>query len=134
MFVSYNWEFKFDKNDQASVLKIFNIIDYLGNACKAMSSRIRAAVSSVTFDVFHKTSNSLIQQSILSKGHFLFTANNFSITEVNTSGSGDGAGETGYKAIDKEIDQSLQKSFKMSLDIQTQAKEAEALFQEMFLE
>mmetsp|Transcript_18971 Transcript_18971/g.13760 ORF Transcript_18971/g.13760 Transcript_18971/m.13760 type:complete len:91 (-) Transcript_18971:591-863(-) len=90
-----------------------------------MLSRIRGAISAKTFDEFHKQSHSLIKASILKadKGQvtpFKFPENNFYITDINS---------TGYRPVDKETDESLQRSFKLSLDIQTKAKEAEAKHQ-----
>ena len=35
--------------------------DFVGDLCKAMASKIRGAVSTVTFDDFHKNSAKIIQ-------------------------------------------------------------------------
>lgn len=96
-----------------------------------MSSRIRGIISGKTFDDFHKNSHSIIKGSVLKtdeKGNiipFHFEDNNFYITDVNSSG---------YRPVDKETEESLQRSFKMSLDIQTKAKEADARNQQSRLE
>jgi len=55
--LSYNWEFRFDKSNKMDREKIFANMDYIGNACQAMSSRIRGIVSSKSFDDFHKNSH-----------------------------------------------------------------------------
>ena len=38
--------------------KIFSVPDFVGDACKAIASRIRGAVASVQFDDFHKVRDS----------------------------------------------------------------------------
>lgn len=123
MDLSYNWEFRFNKADKDDISKIFQNKDYIGNACKAMSSRIRGVISGKTFDNFHKNSHNIIKGAVLKTDDvgniipFVFEENNFCITDINSSG---------YRPVDKETEESLQRSFKMSLDIQTKAKEAEA--------
>lgn len=79
-----------------------------------MSSRIRGVISSKTFDDFHKNSHSIIKSAILKLDEnkniipFRFPQNNFYITDINSSG---------YKPVDKETEESLQNSFKLSLEI-----------------
>lgn len=63
--LSYNWEFRFDKTNKIDSEKIFQNKDYIGNACKAMSSRIRGVVSGKTFDDFHKNSHTIIKEAVL---------------------------------------------------------------------
>lgn len=41
--------------------------DFVGDACKAIASRVRGIVSSVSFDKFHKESTDIIQTSIFKK-------------------------------------------------------------------
>ncbi len=129
--VSYNWEFLFDRKNDDEVQKIFSNKDFIGNVCKAVSSRIRGNISSKTFDDFHKNSHDLIKRSILKFDSenklipFKFKENNFFITDVNSSG---------YQPTDKETTALLQRSFKVSLDIQTKSKEAEAAHQSARLE
>mmetsp|Transcript_16971 Transcript_16971/g.2793 ORF Transcript_16971/g.2793 Transcript_16971/m.2793 type:complete len:108 (+) Transcript_16971:94-417(+) len=54
--LSYNWVFDVDKNSQEQGNKIFSIRDFIGDTCKTMGSRIRAAVSYHTFESFHQDS------------------------------------------------------------------------------
>eukprot|EP00463_Aulacantha_scolymantha_P005480 TRINITY_DN683_c1_g1_i1.p1 TRINITY_DN683_c1_g1~~TRINITY_DN683_c1_g1_i1.p1 ORF type:complete len:245 (-),score=33.67 TRINITY_DN683_c1_g1_i1:202-936(-) len=51
--LSYNWYFKIEREDES---KIFQVKDFIGDACKALGSRVRASVASITFDEFHKNS------------------------------------------------------------------------------
>lgn len=43
-----------DKTDVAASAKLFSVPDFIGDACKAIASRIRGAVAGVQFDDFHK--------------------------------------------------------------------------------
>lgn len=95
-----------------------------------MSSRIRGIIAGKSFDDFHKNSHSIIKGAVLKTDAngkiipFKFS-NNFFITDINSSG---------YTPVDKETEESLQRSFKISLEIQTKAKEAEAKHQQDKLE
>lgn len=40
--------------DAANAAAVFSVPDFVGDACKAIASRIRGAVASVQFDDFHK--------------------------------------------------------------------------------
>ena len=40
--------------DAAEAAKLFSVPDFVGDACKAIASRVRGAVASVQFDDFHK--------------------------------------------------------------------------------
>jgi hypothetical protein len=57
-----------DKSSTESSAKIFNVRDFVGDACKALASRVRGAVASETFDNFHKHSAQIIRQSVFGKG------------------------------------------------------------------
>ena len=43
-----------DKTDPTKVAMLFSVPDFVGDACKAIASRIRGAVAGVQFDDFHK--------------------------------------------------------------------------------
>ncbi len=43
-----------DKKDEEESAKIFSVPDFVGDACKAIASRVRGAVAGVKFDDFHK--------------------------------------------------------------------------------
>ena len=47
-----------------SCIQVFAVADFVGDLCKAMASKIRGVVSSVTFDDFHKNSASIIQKAV----------------------------------------------------------------------
>lgn len=46
--------FDIKKKDDEEGTKLFSVPDFIGDACKAIASRIRGAVAGVQFDDFHK--------------------------------------------------------------------------------
>merc|ERR1712196_270850 len=122
--LSYNWHFDVDRTDTSSEGKIFSVRDFTGDACKAMGSRVRGAVSGVTFDVFHKNSIKIIRASVFGmneKGkvgdHFKFKANNLVITNIDIQS---------VEPVDVETRKSLQRSVQMAIQITTNSQEAAA--------
>ncbi len=47
-----------NKDDATEAAKLFSVPDFVGDACKAIASRVRGSVASVRFDDFHKVSHS----------------------------------------------------------------------------
>ena len=43
-----------DKENFKESAKIFSVPDFVGDACKAIASRVRGTVAGVQFDDFHK--------------------------------------------------------------------------------
>jgi len=84
--LSYRWTFKIDRNNEEECKNLFSVKDFVGDACKRISSRIRGVVSAVSFDNFHKNSTEIIQNSVHKKDEagnllpFHITANNLMIT------------------------------------------------------
>lgn len=87
--LSYRWQFIVDKSNEEECKKLFAIKDFVGDACKRISSRIRGTVSAVTFDNFHKNSTEIIQNAIHKKDEngnqlpFKIDANNLLITQID---------------------------------------------------
>ena len=52
--LSYNWQFNVKDMSENEASKLFNVPDFVGDACKAIASRVRGAVAAVPFDDFHK--------------------------------------------------------------------------------
>ena len=54
----------FDVKDKSEneAAKLFSVPDFVGDACKAIASRIRGAVAGVQFDDFHKVENNINKQ------------------------------------------------------------------------
>lgn len=53
VFLFRHFEVK-SRADAADAAALFSVPDFVGDACKAIASRIRGAVASVQFDDFHK--------------------------------------------------------------------------------
>ena len=89
--LSYSWKFEvLDKNNAEECYKIFKCNDFVGDACKNIAAKIRAAVSSVPFETFHKGSAAIVRTAVFGKDEkgntnsFLkFSANNLLITNVD---------------------------------------------------
>ena len=59
--LSYNWHFEvLDRDNAKESSKIFSVPDFVGDACKAIASRVRGAVAGVQFDDFHKVTTSWV--------------------------------------------------------------------------
>merc|ERR1712213_168648 len=124
--LSYNWHFQIkDPANQQECSKIFNVADFVGDLCKAMASKIRGAVFSVTFDDFHKNSSQIIQMAAfgtnpetkLVRDSITFTANNLVVTSVDVKS---------VEPVDQRTRDSLQKSVTLAIEITTQSQEAAA--------
>jgi len=64
--VAYNWFFDVNSlsKDPKEHTKIFSVLDFTGDVCKTLGSRIRAAVAAEKFDNFHKHSARIIRGSV----------------------------------------------------------------------
>ena len=127
--LSYNWHFEVDHEVPA---KIFQLPDFVGDACKAIASNVRIAVASVTFDTFHKTSAKLIRGAVF--GHddkgkildrFAFHTNNLVITNIDIQS---------VEPVDQRTRDSLQKSVQLAIEITTKSQEATARHEAQALE
>jgi len=119
--LSYNWNFEVDAKDEA---KIFSVPDFVGDACKAIASRVRGAVALHSFDEFHKHSAKLIRTALFGvdtegkvKNKFIFSANNLVISNVDIQS---------VEPVDQRTRDALQKSVQLAIEITTKSQEAEA--------
>lgn len=122
--LSYNWYFDIDKNDEKSASKLFQVPDFVGDACKAIASRVRGAVASQKFDEFHRNSAKIIRLAVFGldeegkiRDEFRFNANNLVITNIDIQS---------VEPVDEETLKSLQKSVQIAIQITTDAQEAAA--------
>jgi len=104
--------------------KLFSVPDFVGDACKALASRIRGAVASVPFDDFHKNSARIIRSSVFGidangkvKNMLCFAANKLVITNVDIQS---------VEPVDQRTRDSLQKSVQLAIEITTNSQEATA--------
>ena len=122
--LSYNWQFKYDLDDQKSLQKIFNVKDFVGDACSAIASKVRGEVASLSFELFHKLSARHIRKAIFGldkdgkiNDSLEFTNNNLKVTNVDIQK---------VEPVDEKTKQSLQKLVTLAIEITTKMQEAEA--------
>lgn len=121
--LAYNWYFDADKT-KGDDGKIFSVPDFVGDACKAVASRVRGAVASSTFDNFHRHSADIIRTAVFGlgangviKNELRFPANNLVITNVDIQS---------VEPVDQRTRDSLQKSVQLAIEITTKSQEANA--------
>jgi len=122
--LSYNWYFKVDKTTEATSAKIFQVPDFVGDACKAIASSVRAIVAMHTFDDFHKKSARIIREAVFGKDEkgkineeYEFEANGLVITNIDIQS---------VEPVDTRTRDSLQKSVQLAIEITTKSQEARA--------
>jgi len=122
--LSYNWHFELDKSDENEAAKIFQVPDFVGDACKAIAARVRGAVAQVSFDHFHRYSAKIIRTAVFGldenekvRDRFVFTSNNLIITNIDIQS---------VEPVDQRTRDSLQKSVQLAIEITTKSQEATA--------
>lgn len=123
--LSYNWHFDVDRTgESADAEKIFSVPDFVGDACKAIASRVRGAVAAVNFDDFHKNSAKIIRSSVFGvsedgkvRDRFCFPANKLVITSIDIQS---------VEPVDQRTRDALQKSVQLAIEITTNSQEATA--------
>jgi major vault protein len=131
LVLSYNWEF--DTNVAVDQGKAFSIPDFVGDACKAIASRIRGFVSSETFDSFHRNSSNIIKLAVFGldpdTGNLYpsmkFDVNGLRITNVDVHS---------VDPVDPKTREALTKSVQLAIEITTKSQEAIAIQQATSLE
>lgn len=112
--LAYNWRFKYEEDRE----KIFQVPDFVGDACKAVASRVRGAVAGVTFDEFHKDSATIIRNAVFGDSdHLFFEANSLVINAVDVQS---------VEPIDQRTRDALSKSVQLAIEITTRSQEATA--------
>jgi len=123
--LAYNWHFDVDKDDEAEAVKIFSVPDFIGDASKAIASRVRGAVAAVSFDRFHRNSSDVIINAVFGvdpetkkpRDQFFFPANNLVITNIDIQS---------VEPVDQRTRDALQKSVQLAIEITTKSQEASA--------
>eukprot|EP00095_Tigriopus_kingsejongensis_P002569 snap_masked-scaffold274_size229011-processed-gene-1.5 protein:Tk02569 transcript:snap_masked-scaffold274_size229011-processed-gene-1.5-mRNA-1 annotation:"major vault" len=123
--LSYNWHFEIkDTSNAEEAAKLFCVPDFVGDMCMAIASRIRGAVSGVSFDHFHKNSAGIIKLAVFGvdegrtpNEELRFAANNLVVTSIDIRG---------VEPVDQRTRDSLQKSVTLAIEITTQSQEAAA--------
>jgi major vault protein len=121
--LSYNWLLEVSPTSEDAE-KIFSVPDFVGDACKAIASRVRGAVAGHSFDEFHKHSAKLIRTAIFGLGEkgkirnrFVFSQNKLVITNIDIQS---------VEPVDSRTRDALQKSVQLAIEITTKSQEAEA--------
>jgi major vault protein len=122
--LSYNWHFEVEKSEEGDSSKLFQVPDFVGDACKAIASRVRGAVAAVSFDYFHRNSAKIIRSAVFGmdenekvRNKFHFSANNLAITNIDIQS---------VEPVDQRTRDSLQKSVQLAIEITTKSQEASA--------
>jgi len=121
--LSYNWHFDYEAKEDEG--KIFSVPDFVGDACKAIASRVRGIVAAHSFDNFHKSSAQIIREAVFGvddvsgtvKNRFIFSANNLVITNIDIQS---------VEPVDSRTRDALQKSVQLAIEITTKSQEAAA--------
>jgi len=125
--LSYNWYFDISsepKQREVDGARIFQVPDFVGDACKAVAARVRGAVAAISFDNFHKNSAKLIRTAVFGvddnqkvRNRFVFPSNNLVITNIDIQT---------VEPVDSRTKDSLQKSVQLAIEITTKSQEATA--------
>ncbi|KAJ7990004.1 hypothetical protein DPEC_G00310350 [Dallia pectoralis] len=123
--LSYNWHFDVKSpGDVTEAAALFSVPDFVGDACKAIASRVRGAVASVQFDDFHKNSNRIICSAVFGfddkmavRSSLRFPQNSLVISSVDIQS---------VEPVDQRTRDALQKSVQLAIEITTNSQEAAA--------
>ncbi|XP_051904948.1 major vault protein isoform X2 [Hippocampus zosterae] len=123
--LSYNWHFDVKPPvDPEEAASLFSVPDFVGDACKAIASRVRGAVASVQFDDFHKNSNRIICSAVFGfdeklavRSSLRFHQNRLVISSVDIQS---------VEPVDQRTRDALQKSVQLAIEITTNSQEAAA--------
>lgn len=124
--LAYNWYFETEvaRQNQKEAAKLFSVPDFVGDCCKAIASRVRGAVASVSFDDFHKNSSRIIRSSVFGidecgkvRDKFVFPQNGLTITSIDIQS---------VEPVDQRTRDSLVKSVQLAIEITTNSQEATA--------
>lgn len=141
--LAYNWHFELkNRNDPAEAAKLFSVPDFVGDACKAIASRVRGAVASVTFDDFHKNSARIIRMAVFgfemsedtgpdgtllpkARDQAVFPQNGLVVSSVDVQS---------VEPVDQRTRDALQRSVQLAIEITTNSQEAAAKHEAQRLE
>lgn len=123
--LSYNWYFDVNRSSGDDASRLFQVPDFVGDACKAIASRVRGTVASVAFDEFHKNSAKIIRKAVFGvdpstqkiRERFEFPPNKLVITNIDIQS---------VEPVDNKTRESLQKSVQLAIEITTKSQEATA--------
>jgi len=118
--MAYNWRFDIEDDDYS---RVFVVRDFVGDACKAVASRVRAAAAANPFDVFHKNSAEIITKAVFGEKdgqiqhEFKFVANGLILTNIDIQK---------VEPVDNSTRESLMKSVQLAIKITAEKQERTA--------
>jgi len=121
--LAYNWYFDIQNKSTDVASKLFQVPDYVGDACNSIASRIRGVVAGVRFEVFHKNQALIIRDAVFGSTQegkpqeLRFPANNLVVTNIDIQS---------VEPVDEQTRLSLQRSVQIAIKITTDAQEAAA--------
>jgi len=122
--LSYSWYFSVDHHDVEQSAAIFNVPDFVGDAAKAIASRVRGTVAQHSFDNFHKHSARIIREAVFGvdaegnvKPSIEFPSNRLFVTNIDIQS---------VEPVDSKTRDALQKSVQLAIEITTKSLEAAA--------
>ncbi|TFJ96179.1 barH-like 1 homeobox protein [Platysternon megacephalum] len=123
--LAYNWHFEVPSPpDPPALSRLFSVPDFVGDACKALASRIRGAVASVSFDDFHKNSNRILCSAVFGfdaelqvRSSLCFPQNGLVVSSVDVQS---------VEPVDQRTRDALQRSVQLAIEITTNSQEAAA--------
>lgn len=120
--LSYSWQFEIADKTPESAEFLFQVPDFVGDACKAIASRVRGAVAAEGFDDFHKHSAGIIKRAVFgtddgTKNRLHFSSNNLVISNIDIQS---------VEPVDQRTRDALQKSVQLAIEITTKSQEAAA--------
>ncbi|KAG5831988.1 hypothetical protein ANANG_G00286350 [Anguilla anguilla] len=121
--LSYNWHFDITPQaDATQAATLFAVPDFVGDACKAIASKIRGAVASV--QALSKNSNRIICSAVFGfdeklavRSSMRFGQNGLVISSVDIQS---------VEPVDQRTRDALQKSVQLAIEITTNSQEATA--------
>jgi len=123
--LAYNWYFDIDRNNDNDAARIFSVSDFVGDACKAIASRVRGAVAASTFDAFHRGSAEIIRKAVFGvdkasgeiRSSLRFHSNSLIVSGIDVQS---------VDPIDQRTRDALQRSVQLAIEITTKSQEATA--------
>jgi major vault protein len=123
--LSYNWFFDVARGNPEDISKIFAVPDFVGDACKAIASRVRGAVASSSFDAFHRGSSDIIRKAVFGldkssgelRKYLRFSSNGLVVSEIDVQS---------VEPIEQKTRDALQLSVQLAIEITTKSQEATA--------
>jgi len=113
-----------NKDDANEAAMLFSVPDFVGDACKAIASRVRGSVGGVEFEDFHKNSAKILRASVFGydegkkiREKLMFPQNNLVVTSIDIQS---------VEPVDQRTRDSLQKSVQLAIEITTNSQEAAA--------